>query len=75
MAKKNDVQMSIKMEPALRDQFMAVAEERDRPAAQIIRELMRFYISNHEATKALTSEDRKKIQAAITLDMFKNLGM
>ena len=36
-----EVQMSIKMEPELRDQFMAVASTRHRPAAQIIRDLMR----------------------------------
>ncbi len=40
-----EVQMSIKMEPELRDQFMAVAATMHRPAAQIVRELMRFYIS------------------------------
>lgn len=41
-----DVQMSIKMEPALRDRFMAVAADRHRPAAQIIRDLMRLYIAD-----------------------------
>jgi len=42
-AMSKEVQMSIKMEPELRDQFMAVAAERHRPAAQIIRDLMRLY--------------------------------
>jgi hypothetical protein len=37
------VQMSIKMEPELPKQFLSVAAERHRPAAQIIRELMRLY--------------------------------
>jgi predicted DNA-binding protein len=40
-----EVQMSIKMEPDLRDRFMAVAADRHRPAAQIIRDLMRLYIA------------------------------
>ena len=31
-----EVQMSIKMEADLRDQFMAVAADRHRPAARII---------------------------------------
>ena len=51
-----DVQMSIKMEPELRDQFMAVAAGRHRPAAQIIRDLMRLYIANNETPNALTAE-------------------
>ncbi|WP_281174772.1 hypothetical protein [Simplicispira psychrophila] len=37
-----EVQMSIKMESVLRDQFMAAAAQRHRPAAQIIRDLMRL---------------------------------
>ena len=45
-----EVQMSIKMETELRDEFMAVAAQRHRPAAQIIRELMRLYIAqSHKA--------------------------
>lgn len=40
-----EVQMSIKMEPELRDQFKAVAIRARRPAAQIVRELMRLYIA------------------------------
>ena len=40
-----EVQMSIKMESELRDRFMAVAADRHRPAAQIIRDLMRLYIA------------------------------
>lgn len=45
-----EVQMSIKMETELRDEFMAVAAMRHRPAAQIIRELMRLYIAqSHKA--------------------------
>ncbi|QWD16549.1 hypothetical protein G6700_01875 [Polynucleobacter paneuropaeus] len=45
-----EVQMSIKMETELRDEFMAVAAKRHRPAAQIIRELMRLYIAqSHKA--------------------------
>ena len=40
-----EVQMSIKMETELRDEFMVLAAEHHRPAAQIIRELMRLYIA------------------------------
>ena len=55
-----EVQMSIKMEPELRDQFMAVAADRHRPAAQIIRDLMRLYIADSENPNALTAETIRK---------------
>lgn len=49
-----DVQMSIKMEPELRDQFMAVAATAHWPAAQIVRDLMRFYIARQGTPNATT---------------------
>lgn len=55
-----EVQMSIKMEPELREQFMAVAANRHRPAAQIIRDLMRLYIADSETPNALTAETLRK---------------
>ena len=77
-----DVQMSIKMEPELRDQFMAVAAGRHRPAAQIIRDLMRLYIANNETPKALTAETLRKsdrgeevFYASSAKDLFKQLGI
>ncbi len=51
-----EVQMSIKMEAELRDQFMAVAATMHRPAAQIVRDLMRFYIARQEVPNATTAE-------------------
>jgi len=51
-----EVQMSIKMESQLRDEFMAVASRRHRPAAQIIRDLMRLYIAQSEVPNALTAK-------------------
>ncbi|MDY7546114.1 hypothetical protein QN379_06740 [Glaciimonas sp. Gout2] len=74
--------MSIKMESALRDQFMAVAADRHRPAAQIIRDLMRLYIADYETPNALTAETLRKSQrgedifsAADATDLFKQLGI
>jgi predicted DNA-binding protein len=55
-----EVQMSIKMESELRDQFMAVAAGRHRPAAQIVRELMRSYIAESETPNELTAETLRK---------------
>ena len=51
-----EVQMSIKMESQLRDEFMAVASRRHRPAAQIIRDLMRLYIAQSEVPNGLTAK-------------------
>lgn len=51
-----EVQISIKMESELRDQFMAIATERHRPAAQIIRDLMRLYIAQSRVPNALTAK-------------------
>lgn len=48
-------QMSIKLDTALRDDFMAVANHVvHRPAAQIIRELMRAFIAHQEIPNATT---------------------
>ena len=77
-----EVQMSIKMEAELRDQFMAVAAGRHRPAAQIIRDLMRLYIADSETPNALTAETIRKsdkgddvFYAANATDLFKQLGI
>ena len=55
-----EVRMSIKMESALREQFMAIAATHHRPAAQIIRDLMRLYIADSESPNALTAETLRK---------------
>ncbi|VAX09567.1 hypothetical protein MNBD_GAMMA26-355 [hydrothermal vent metagenome] len=55
-----DVQMSIKMEPELRDRFMTVAADHHRPAAQIIRDLMRLYITQNEIPNELTTATIRK---------------
>ena len=77
-----DVQMSIKMEPALRDRFMAVAADRHRPAAQIIRDLMRLYIADSETPNVLTADTLRKsirgedvLNASSPSDLFKQLGI
>ncbi len=77
-----EVQMSIKMESELRERFMAVAADRHRPAAQIIRDLMRLYIANSETPNALTAETVRKsakgddvFYASGETDLFKQLGI
>jgi len=77
-----EVQMSIKMEAELRDQFMAVAADRHRPAAQIIRDLMRLYIADNETPNALTAGTLRKSRrgddvftASSASSMFEKLGI
>lgn len=77
-----DVQMSIKMEPELRDQFMAVTASRHRPAAQVVRELMRLYIAQNQKPNTLTAETFRKsdldedvFKAENAADLFKQLGI
>ena len=77
-----EVQMSIKMEAELRDQFMAAAASRYRPAAQVIRDLMRFYIADSETPNDLTAETIRKARrgedvfhAANAEELFKQLGI
>ena len=77
-----EVQMSIKMEPELRERFMSVAAGRHRPAAQIIRDLMRLYIADSETPNALTARTIRKaregedvFQASGLSDLFKQLGI
>lgn len=49
-----NVQMSIKMEPELHNQFMAAVATTHTPAAQVVRQLMRRFIAQHEIPNALT---------------------
>lgn len=75
------VQMSIKMEPELRDQFMAVAATMHRPAAQIVRDLMRLYIARQETPNAATIaameelEQGKGKRSASADALLKDLGI
>ena len=76
---RKEVQMSIKMEPELRDQFVAVAASVHRPAAQIVRELMRLYIAqqqqpNQETRTAMEElEQGKGMRFASADELFKDL--
>jgi predicted DNA-binding protein len=77
-----EVQMSIKMEPELRQQFMAAAAGHHRPAAQVIRDLMRLYIAQAKSPNALTVQTLKKsargedvFHASNAKDLFKQLGI
>lgn len=79
---RKTTQMSIKMERELRDRFMAAARNRHRPAAQIIRDLMRLYISQSEIPNELTARTLRKsargedvYQARDAADLFRQLDI
>lgn len=44
MATPKEAVFTMKLEPELRDAFMAAARNADRPASQIVREFMRDYV-------------------------------
>ena len=76
-----EVQMTIKMEVELRDQFMAVANTMHRPAAQIVRELMRAYIArqevpNTETVAAIEAVERGDVTTHASTDaLYESLGI
>lgn len=42
-----DTGVRIRVEKRLRDQFLETCRRQDRPAAQVLREFMRDYVSEH----------------------------
>ncbi len=76
-----NVQMSIKMEPELHDQFMAAVAAAHTPAAQVVRQLMRKFIAQQEIPNELTvaamqAADRGEgTRFNSAHDLFKDLGI
>lgn len=52
--------ITAKVESELKIAFMAIAESKDRPASQILRELIRVYVECNEVPNALTRETMQK---------------
>ena len=52
--------MTLKVEPELKQAFQAVAQRNHRPASQVMRELMRDYISVNKEPNEVTIETMKK---------------
>lgn len=53
---------TMKLEPELRDAFMAAAKSADRPASQIVREMMRVFVQqDREYAEFL----RRKVEAGL----------
>ncbi len=55
---------TMKLEPDLRDQFMAAAADADRPASQVVREMMRDYIENRRHERAYSDYLHQKVATA-----------
>jgi hypothetical protein len=49
-----NIQMSIKMDYELHDQFMAAVATVHTPAAQVVRQLMRKFIALHQTPNTIT---------------------
>ena len=61
MAEK-DVGFRIRVDRALRQEFLEACNGKDRPAAQVLREFMRNYINSSRKQKAASSPGRKTLQ-------------
>lgn len=54
---------TMKLEPELRESFMAEAASEDRPASQVMRELMRGYIEQRRQAREYDNYLRQKVEA------------
>lgn len=59
-----NVMFTMKIEPELRDTFMAEATADDRPADQVVRELMRDYINRRREAREYDEFLRRKVEIA-----------
>jgi predicted transcriptional regulator len=55
---------TMKLEPELRDQFMAEAEAAHRPASQVVRELMREFVQRQREAREHDEFVRRKVEVA-----------
>ena len=61
-----DAVFTMKLDPDLRADYMAEAAGEDRPASQVMRELMRGYIEQRRQARAYDEYLRRKVEAART---------
>ena len=55
---------TMKLEPELRDQFIAEAQATHRPASQVVRELMREFIQHQRQAREYDEFLQRKVDAA-----------
>lgn len=56
---------TMKLEPELRDAFMAAAAAADRPASQIVREMMRGYVAKRKEERDYDDFVRRKLEKSM----------
>lgn len=54
-----DSGLRIRIERELREKFLEICKEEDRPAAQVIREFMRAYIAKHEKSNVHGNQTKR----------------
>jgi len=57
---------TMKLEPDLRDQFLAEAEAAHRPASQVVRELMREFVQRQRQVREYDEFLQRKVDVART---------
>jgi predicted transcriptional regulator len=55
---------TMKLEPELRDEFMAAAQAADRSASQVVREFMREYVRQQHEQQTYDDFLRRKVEIA-----------
>jgi predicted transcriptional regulator len=55
---------TMKLEPELRDEFLAEAEAAHRPASQVVRELMREFVQRQREARDYDAFLRRKVEVA-----------
>lgn len=59
-----DAVFTMKLEPELREEFMAEAEALHRPASQVVRELMRDFVRQQREAREYDEFVRQKVERA-----------
>lgn len=59
-----DAVFTMKLEPQLRDAFIAEAEAAHRPASQIVRDLMRDFVQRQREARDYDGFVRRKVEVA-----------
>ena len=58
-----DAVFTMKLEPELRDHFMAAAQATHRPASQVVRELMREFVERQQEARGYDAFLSRKVEA------------
>ena len=54
-----DSGLRIRIERELRDKFLTICREQDRPAAQVLREFMRAFVADNENAKPASGRGKR----------------